>query len=635
MNILNLAKRTHLIRPLEGYRALAILAVLFFHLDMPYFQGGYIGVDLFFVISGFIITKNIHSNWTSGKFSFGTFYIKRIRRLFPALFLTILLTLLAGFFILTPGDYTSLSVSALYSTFSLANIHFWLSTNYFDTAAGSKPLLHMWSLSVEEQFYIIWPAVLVGLLAFKARSRLFMSGVIFALFTLSAIGAVWMSIHSPPTAFFWFVFRIYQFMAGAILVFILVALNKTVDTRIQKSILPIVLNVIALICIIVACYVFDKSTNAALAGLLTAIIGICLLASMETRFAETVFGNPIAVWIGQHSYSLYLVHWPIIVFYKYRTGDTLSIYDMVILGAASVIAAVMLRFLVEQPFRIKSEPKKNFEYIYSSITIIFFAGVIIAAPTILSKKGFPDRFDAELASLLNEKYDLKAHQAANRVGDCFLDRGHTLEDLKPFCYESVSTKKSVLIIGSSLAADFYPGLAKNMPDWSVYQVTASGCPPFYAFEVKEPCAGLRRFVYQELLESQKYDLVLLSGFNSKVSDQAIAIVDNYMVERSINYAILGPRPSFTDRPTVLIKNYGEAEGLEAYMQSNLNGSEEIKYPFAVENYYSLNQSLCDENDNCRWYGNGSLYYKDLIHFSVDGSNYVTQDLASWIRDVHG
>ena len=148
---------------IEGMRALAVLVVLLFHLDVPWFKGGFLGVDLFFVISGFIITRNIQFDLHAGKFTLREFYLRRFRRLFPALLVTVMATLLVSLAVLTPLEMEKTARSAIFALISLANFNFWLEAGYFDAAAHTKPLLHTWSLSVEEQFYLFWPALLVFL----------------------------------------------------------------------------------------------------------------------------------------------------------------------------------------------------------------------------------------------------------------------------------------------------------------------------------------------------------------------------------------------------------------------------------------------------------------------------------------
>ena len=145
---------------LDGLRALAILGVLLFHLGFQAFSGGFSGVDVFFVLSGYLITSIISKENLKGDFSFGRFYIKRARRLLPPLFLVILVTLIFGFLLLSPDHFKALSQSSLFATFSFSNVGFWLESGYFNPDKFTKPLLHTWSLGVEEQFYIIWPLLI-------------------------------------------------------------------------------------------------------------------------------------------------------------------------------------------------------------------------------------------------------------------------------------------------------------------------------------------------------------------------------------------------------------------------------------------------------------------------------------------
>src|SRR4029078_5666003 len=146
---------------IDGLRAFAVMAVVLFHTRLDAVPGGFVGVDIFFVISGYLITRLIVEQLREGKFSFWDFYARRTRRIYPALFVLIPLVLLAGFFVLTPGEYEDLAMSAIYSSAFLANIYFWLNTGYLDLAAVTMPLLHLWSIGVEEQFYMMWPATLV------------------------------------------------------------------------------------------------------------------------------------------------------------------------------------------------------------------------------------------------------------------------------------------------------------------------------------------------------------------------------------------------------------------------------------------------------------------------------------------
>ena len=155
---------------IDGLRAIAVLVVVLFHFEVDAFAGGFVGVDVFFVISGFLITRLIRHDVDAGRFSFGVFYIRRVRRLFPALFVTIVVTFIAASVLFTPLHLERLGGSALHALLSVSNFYFWTESGYFDATSTVKPLLHFWSLSVEEQFYLVWPALLVALLT-RTRSR--------------------------------------------------------------------------------------------------------------------------------------------------------------------------------------------------------------------------------------------------------------------------------------------------------------------------------------------------------------------------------------------------------------------------------------------------------------------------------
>jgi peptidoglycan/LPS O-acetylase OafA/YrhL len=188
-------------REIDGLRAIAIGAVLLFHADVPGFDGGYLGVDIFFVISGYLITRIIVRSVDAGDFSFGAFYLRRLRRLGPALIAMLAATLLVGALLLTPEHMRNLGASAAFSAISAANFYFWFQSGYFDASAVHKPLLHAWSLGVEEQFYLVWPALI--LIITKAARR-FLWPAIFVLGLISLTAAEARSGAHQAETFFHF-----------------------------------------------------------------------------------------------------------------------------------------------------------------------------------------------------------------------------------------------------------------------------------------------------------------------------------------------------------------------------------------------------------------------------------------------
>ena len=220
-------------REIEGLRAIAVLCVVFYHLGFPAIKGGFIGVDVFFVISGFLITRMLTKQIEkSGRIDLFGFYVGRVRRLFPALFVTIVISFIAGFFIMGPSDFARFSGAAVHSLLWVSNFFFWAESGYFDATAATKPALHTWSLSVEEQFYLFWPFLL--LFAYRFRSAAAATIIVAGIGALSLLGNYLMFLPAAETVqklgnplrhflenpassiFFLMPFRIFEFAIGAV-----------------------------------------------------------------------------------------------------------------------------------------------------------------------------------------------------------------------------------------------------------------------------------------------------------------------------------------------------------------------------------------------------------------------------------
>ncbi len=612
MNIQSPHRR--LIRPLEGYRALAILAVLLFHLDKTLLPGGYLGVDLFFVISGFIITKGIIRERAAGTFKLSTFYTKRFRRLFPALLVTTLITLIFSYFILSPERYADTGKSAIFSLFSLANINFWMEAGYFDAASTTKPLLHMWSLSVEEQFYVFWPFIIV---LFAPKNWKIWA---VALFILSFSATVIFATRSPETTFFWFPFRIYEFMGGAIL--------SILGLRLKNNILSTLVLLCGAVIFIVACVVFDEATNIALTGGVTVFACMLLLISMENKTAELIFGNPVFVWIGQRSYSIYLVHWPLIILYVYKFGD-LSLSHKIGLGLTALILGMVLRWAIEEPFRQSSHPrsmpsKRAYPPLIGVMAITYFS-----ASLIWGYDGIPRKLDFEIESLLTED---KRFLPAMRRGTCYLSRDETLKDLDTLCHKPDPTKKNALLIGSSFAADLNYGLEVSLTDWNVSQITMQACQPSMSGRGTTSCQNIRDHIYQKVVKSGDFEIVIISGLGKNVPPKIIREIEHYMNGLEQDYVFVGARPAFFEHPRDLIAKHGNVTGLDAFMRQNLRLQEELVVRNPEVHYYSSIGAFCGEEKLCQWQEKGALFYQDKNHLSPAGSLYLGEQFAKWLNE---
>lgn len=330
---------------IDGLRAVAVLSVIFHHFLVPGFRGGFVGVDVFFVISGFLIAEHIDSDIRNGRFSLLGFYERRIRRIFPAFFLMYALTLLAAWLILIPRDlHTAAAMSVRVVPF-LANLTFYKNAgDYGGEFASRIPLLHTWSLAVEEQFYLFFPLLMLAVSRCTVRHRLAVIGLL-SLFSFAACLTVvraW-----PSAAFFLTPFRAWELLAGALLAVARLAPPRGARARAGIALLGLLFIVAADLSFSYAIPHPGELTLLPCAG----AVAIIYANAGPTTLAGTVLGNPVGRRIGWWSYSLYLYHWPLLVFAQYYCFDPLSVPMRALLIAATFLLGWLSWRYVEQPFR--------------------------------------------------------------------------------------------------------------------------------------------------------------------------------------------------------------------------------------------------------------------------------------------
>ncbi|MDI2707701.1 acyltransferase family protein [Pseudomonas aeruginosa] len=348
----------------DGLRAVAVMSVLLFHAGFSSLAGGYVGVDVFFVISGFLITKLIYSEVSSsGCFDYHRFYSRRVRRLFPALFVVVFCSFFVSLFLFSSEHLKRFGGEVVYSLFSLSNFYFWSESGYFNTSSDFKPLLHTWSLSVEEQFYMFWPVVLVFFgKRFGAKgivSFLVVGGVLSLLANFSFIDgyssavawagqtvAKWFA-DGASTVFYLTPFRVFEFAIGAILVFI---------PQVKSNAFQNVAFTAGLSLIVYSIFKFDSLTPFPTYNALFPCIGAALIVfSSSSPVSRYTLSTKPFVFLGMISYSVYLVHWPIIVFYKYYFSGETSVYAKFVIIFLSLVLGYALYKTVETPLRRPNE----------------------------------------------------------------------------------------------------------------------------------------------------------------------------------------------------------------------------------------------------------------------------------------
>ncbi len=374
-------------RDIDGLRAIAVLPVILFHARLGIFPGGYVGVDVFFVISGFLITSLLRNELASDSFSIVRFYERRIRRLFPALFAMLASASVAAWWLLPPDELREFGQSLAATSVFASNLFFWLESGYFSRAAENMPLLHTWSLAVEEQYYVVFPPLL-WLLARLGRAAIVQGLAVLALLSFGA--AVWMVGHDPDQAFYLPHLRAWELFLGALVAYELVP-------RLNARPLRELSAAAGLAAIAVAICMFDGETPfpgwAALLPCLGAAVIIHAGAGGPT-VVGTLLSTRVAVGIGLVSYSLYLWHWPLFVLQRHYTVLPPSTTDTVAAIAATFIAAWLSWRYVERPFRGSRLPLTPLQLFAGAATVL--ALFIAAGAGAHLSHGFPSRYSSEV-----------------------------------------------------------------------------------------------------------------------------------------------------------------------------------------------------------------------------------------------
>ena len=430
-------------REIDGLRALAVLPVILFHADIKIFSGGFVGVDVFFVLSGYLITQLIVNEIDLGQFSIAGFYERRARRILPALFFVMGCCIPLAWLLLLPSDFVDFSQSIIANPLFIANFLFWMERGYFGVATELKPLIHTWSLSVEEQFYVLFPLIFV--FAWKKTFFLYSLLTIAILASLTASYLI-TNLHFD-TAFFLLPTRAWELLIGTCAALLL---RKNIPAFKANILINDALSFLGLSLIIFAVLAFNNSTPfPGLYALIPAIgTWLVIVFSEKSNYAKGFLGTPVLVFLGLISYSAYLWHQPIFSFYQH-SGLTLSgpvTYSL--LGLFSIFLGFLSWKYVEQPFRNRSYLTRSTIFKLS----LSCSGIFIVLGSLgYFTNGFPNRYGYEDRKLLTQFID---------VNDYTQRRFDSLE-LKKF---SKDQRTKILIIGDSFGKDLVNAIYENKMD---------------------------------------------------------------------------------------------------------------------------------------------------------------------------
>ena len=489
-------------REVDGLRALAVVPVILFHAGFQAFSGGFVGVDVFFVISGYLITSMILAEKQSGTFSLVKFYERRARRILPALFVVLLACSVLAWLWLLPDDMKSYSDSLMAVNAFVSNIFFFRDTSYFAPDAELRPLLHTWSLAVEEQYYVIYPLLLLTLWRFGRR------GIAWTLALVAATSlalAQWGSITHPRYTFFMLHTRAWELLVGAFVAFALFSRDhdrSDVDRATSGPVSQASAILGFLLIVYAACY-FDARTPSPSLYTVIPVLGAALIIvfARPQTLVGALLGSRLFVGVGLISYSAYLWHQPLFAFAKYRSaGDPGKPLLLVLAAVALVLAYVSWKY-VETPFRNRQRFTRTQIFSYgASCGALFLAFGLLGHST----DGFYGRFSDEQVQVL--QYSHYDHQNVYRSGICFLDDNQTLP-FSNLCQVS-NGAQATLIWGDSHAAALSAGLRRALPD--VIQYTASRCLPLKDEVITDrpDCKGINDFVMREIERTKPRQIFL-------------------------------------------------------------------------------------------------------------------------------
>jgi peptidoglycan/LPS O-acetylase OafA/YrhL len=624
---------------IDGLRALAVIPVILYHTGFKLFGGGYVGVDVFFVISGYLITTIILAELEAGTFSLTRFYERRARRILPALFVVMFACLPFAWFWLLPNAMRGFSSSLVAVPTFLSNIYFWRQSGYFDTATELKPLIHTWSLAVEEQYYVLFPLFLM--LTWKLGKR-WIVGFLVLVFGISLAGAQLLSVMHPTFAFYMLPTRGWELLIGAFIAFYYSRHNikKHNDTIEQLG------SLFGLLLIVYSVFAYNDKTPFPSIYTLVPTLGAALIIIFATH--KTVVGQLLGlkplVAIGLISYSAYLWHQPIFAFARERSFDEPSTYLMSVLALLSFALAYLSWKYIERPFRNKHRISQRKVFAYGALCSALFVGI---------------GFYVRLYIVPNYQWDKYV-----RTHTCYLsDDDYKLNEEK-CVLKSTLQKRSVLLWGDSNAAAQYPGLIELSENNSfvLSQLTQSSCPPLsdihpISFRSAENCNQLNEQIL-DIVSRNHFQVIILHSrwiapqfpiSLSELESKANLLIDKIkVVSPSTKIILIGQSPEWlngSDKAFIeskpLSEDHKSPKIATALISPSVNevlfkvsSMQKITYIDPIE-FLCVDKNIVDDRAKCIVSTDGSNYlaYVDSNHMSNSGSKFFFDKIKHLILPI--
>jgi|WetSurMetagenome_2_1015567.scaffolds.fasta_scaffold09573_6 peptidoglycan/LPS O-acetylase OafA/YrhL len=681
------AERTHLTHPkyradIDGLRAIAVLSVVGYHTFPTLVKGGFVGVDIFFVISGFLISSIIISSLEKGTFSFTEFYARRIKRIFPALILIMAACFAFGWFVLLPDEYKQLGKHIAAGAGFVSNLIFWQEAGYFDNAAQTKPLLHLWSLGIEEQFYIVWPFLLW--LAWKLRSNLLIIAIVIAIVSFGLniekvdSDAV-ATFYSPQT-------RFWELMVGSILAYMTMhRQNMPVYLRNQFVIstgaesaqseelkLKLLSNSASLlgatlIVIGVLFIVKDRQFPGWWALLPTFGALLVIWTGAHVWLNRVVLSHRVLVWFGLISYPLYLWHWPLLSFARIIEAGDPSIGLRITAIFISIALAWLTYKLVERPIRFARPNTFIVILLFTSMILVGYLGF-----NTYGREGLP--FRSNFKEQQNKIGDLNWDTSKFIYFECpdKLQQPHRLE----FCILTADRAPTYAIFGDSHAGHFIPGIIGLDKSNSWLFVGRSSCPPVSGIDVLSSSAKNCQQISEQALRiinnissihtvvlsfwgnymedlSYAKDHILKSQESSSIQitskeflttnkkelfylglERTVKVLESH--GKSVIVFIDVPQLPFMPRDCLRPSLFGSQYTCKLLTASALESQKDLRVMLQRLVAEHPNVRLYDpiglfcDSENCKYEMGNDLLYRDSGHLSPKGSDLVVDDFLKWL-----
>lgn len=602
---------------IQGLRAIAVVAVLLFHLELAAFGGGFVGVDVFYVISGYLIGGIVLRDHEAGRFTYAAFLARRVRRLVPALLVVLVASTLAAALLLLPAELAAYGKSLIAALVFAANIHFHRGQFEYGES-GDVPLLHLWTLGVEWQFYLLLPLLLLGLMRWR-RVGLWLGLVGVALLSAAA------SLAFPQASFYLLPARVWEFVAG-----VLCVITPLPGLRFRALREALALAGLGLIAAAVG--LFDTADPFPGWRALVPCAGAAAII-LAGRAGPTLVGRalslPLATYLGRISYALYLWHWPVIVFLV--LGRPAPRLDAPLQVAASLIAlglAALTTHFVEEPARRPGLPFRRLALYCGGAAL----ALGLAGASMIASGGWPGRFDARvraLAGALDYPID-----PVFRSGQCFIHhRSQRLDEAA--CLLPSDGRRQVLVLGDSHAAMLVPGLKAAFPDSAISQITAGGCRPVTGARAERYffCHRLIDEAYARSIVPGRYDLVVLGGYWEEGDLSALDASLARLAERGQKALVVGPFPAFekfVPRLLALGAARGDPRLPDGFLKPDRRALDQAMARIARRRgaaYFSPLDALCAPR--CRYLGErGYPLIIDDAHLTAEGSRIVAEAIRA-------